>query len=88
MLSGSLAKFARIGSLATDTADEALQKEILVLSSGLITALAVIWVVTYWALDLIVPALIPLTYQLASVLNLVVFARTKRYRLFRLSQLG
>ena len=83
-----LADFAKIGSLPTDTAEEALRKEILVLTSGLISTLATVWVVTYWMFGLIVSALIPFTYQIVSAVNLAVFARTKRYRLFRLCQLG
>ncbi len=85
---GALAHFAKIGSLPTDTPDEALRKEILVLSAGLITGLAVVWVVTYWVLGLHVAAAIPFAYQVVSIINLAVFARTKRYRFFRLCELG
>jgi class 3 adenylate cyclase len=52
-----------------------------------VTVLSVIWVGTYLALGLPVPAAIPLTYQLASIATLAVFARTKDYRFFRFSQL-
>ena len=83
-----IAKFARLGSLPTDTPDEALQKETLVLSAGLITLLAIVWVATYWALGLRLAAAIPFTYQAVSILNLVFFAKTKRYRFFRTCALG
>jgi guanylate cyclase len=79
---------AGIGALPTDTPDEALRKEVLVLSASLITALAIVWVITYWALGLHVSATIPLCYQVVSVINISVFARTKRYRFFRLSELA
>jgi adenylate cyclase len=85
---GPLARFAKLGALPADTADEALRKEILVLSAGLITALAVVWVVTYWVLGLYLAAAIPFAYQVVSILNLVIFAKTKRYRFFRLCELG
>jgi adenylate cyclase len=83
-----LARFAKLGSLPTDTPDEALRKEILVLSSGLITTLAVVWVATYWVLGLHIAATIPFAYQVVSIVNLAIFAKTKRYRIFRLCELG
>jgi guanylate cyclase len=50
--------------------------------------LAVVWVVAYWLLDRPVSAAIPFGYQVASVASLVVFIRTKRYRLFRFTQVA
>src|SRR5436190_9831549 len=50
-------------------------------------SLAVIWIVTYAALGLWVSAAIPFAYQLASAASIYTFARTRRYRLFRTSQL-
>ena len=85
---GALARLARIGGLPTDDRDEALRKETLVLAASLITVLAVVWVVTYSILGLYVSAAIPLAYQVISVINLVVFARTKRYRFFRACELA
>ncbi|MGI8518280.1 MAG: adenylate/guanylate cyclase domain-containing protein [Acidimicrobiia bacterium] len=54
----------------------------------MITALAVIWVATYFLLGLYVPAAIPLGYQVISISSLVVLARTGRFAFFRSSQLG
>lgn len=85
---GLLARFAKIGSLPTDTPEEALRKEVLLFSSGLMSTLAVIWVATYWALGITVAALIPLVYQLVSILSLLVYARSRRYRVFRACQLS
>jgi adenylate cyclase len=85
---GGLERLARVGSLSSDSRDEALRKETLVLSAALITALATVWVVTYWALGLYVAAAIPLTYQAFSIVNLILFAKTKRYRFFRTCELG
>ena len=51
------------------------------------TSLAFVWVGTYAAHGLWVPAAIPLAYQLASIASIYTFARTRRYRLFRASQL-
>ena len=84
---GWVGHVARIGVLSTDSRDEALRKETLVLFASFITLLSFIWVGTYWALGLYVSAAIPLAYQAVSVANLAVFAKTKRYRFFRTSQL-
>jgi adenylate cyclase len=83
-----IGRLARIGVLPDDTADEALQKETLVLAAVGITALSVVWVVTYWALGLYVSAAIPFAYQVVSIANLTMLARTKRYRFFRACQLS
>ena len=58
----------------------------LTLSSMIVTGLSVVWVGTYWALGLPTAALIPFGYQVASVVSLVFFARTKSYRAFRMTQ--
>ena len=81
-----MARAAAVGSLPTDTPDQRLQKSALVLSSLLITALACVWVATYAALGLWLSALIPLAYQVLSLLGLALFASTKRYDLYRASQ--
>src|ERR1700757_1384401 len=51
------------------------------------TSLAFIWVATYAALGLWVSAAIPFAYQAASAASIYTFARTRRYLLFRRSQL-
>src|SRR6187431_160361 len=77
-----------IGGLPSDTPDERLRKSALVLSSVLITGLSFVWVGTYVALGLWRSALIPFAYQVASMVGLAVFARTKRYGAYRASQVG
>jgi adenylate cyclase len=83
-----LDRLANVGSLPTDTREEALRKATLVLSAALITTLAIVWVVTYSILGLFVAAAIPFAYQVVSIVNLTLFARTKRYRFFRACELG
>src|SRR2546430_8907465 len=77
-----------IGASPEDGRDEALRKETLVLAAVLITALSVVWVAAYSVLGLYLSAVIPLTYQIVSVINLMVFAKTRRYRFFRACELG
>jgi class 3 adenylate cyclase len=79
---------AAVGSLPSDTPDERLRKSALVLSSLLITCLSFVWVATYAALGLWGSALIPFAYQVASLAGLAFFARTKRYAVYRASQVA
>src|SRR5919204_531945 len=84
---GPFRRLIAIGSTLEDEPDEALRKRVLVLAAIMISALATVWVLSYALMGLYVSAAIPLTYQVASIVNLAVFARTKRYRLFRSSEL-
>jgi len=80
----------RLAFLGVDPADDdelRLQKVTLTLAAITVTVLAVVWVGTYLALGLPVPAAIPFAYQVVSIASLAVFARTKDYRFFRFSQL-
>jgi class 3 adenylate cyclase len=83
----SLRRLAEIGALPSDTEELRVRKAVLVLSSSLMASLAFIWVATYLALGLWVSAAIPFAYQVASEASIYTFARTRRYRLFRRSQL-
>ncbi len=77
----------RAGALPSDSEDLRLRKSVLTLSSVLMATLAFVWVVTYALLGLWLSAAIPLVYQLASAASIYTFARTRRYLLFRRSQL-
>ena len=84
---GLLVRLSEIGALPSDSEELRVRKAVLVLSSTLMASLALIWVVTYGVLGLWVSAGIPFVYQLASATSIYTFARTRRYRLFRRSQL-
>src|SRR6266542_1800216 len=60
----------------------------LVLAALVITSLAVAWVVAYSLLGLYLSAAIPLAYQIVSIINLILFAKTRRYKVFRACELG
>jgi class 3 adenylate cyclase len=83
-----VARAAAVGALPSDAPDERLRKSALVLCSLLITVLAFVWVATYAALGLWRSALIPFAYQVASLVGLALFARTKRYAAYRASQVA
>ncbi|MFN8161539.1 MAG: adenylate/guanylate cyclase domain-containing protein [Solirubrobacterales bacterium] len=80
-------RLAEIGALPSDSEELRVRKAVLVLSSTLMASLAVVWVATYAVLGLWVSAAIPFAYQLASAASIYTFARTRRYLLFRTSQL-
>jgi adenylate cyclase len=79
-------RVATAGTLASDTDEERLRKGVLTLAPLVISLLAVVWVVAYWFLGRPLSAAIPFAYQVASLGSLVIFVRTKRYRLFRFTQ--
>src|SRR5436190_12453426 len=86
-LPGWLKRLAVIGFSSSDSEELRVRKTVLVLSSTLMASLSFVWVATYAALGLWVSAAIPLGYQVASAISIYVFARTRRYLLFRRSQL-
>lgn len=82
-----LCRLTEPGRLPSDDEEDRLRKSALVLSSSLMATLAFAWVGTYAVLGLWLSAAIPFAYQLASATSLCVFATTRRFRLFRTSQL-
>jgi len=86
-LPGWLQRLVDVGSLPSDSDETRLQKSVLVLSAMLMAALASIWVGTYLILGLPESAAIPFVYQLASAASIVAFAQSRRFVLFRRSQL-
>jgi class 3 adenylate cyclase len=82
-----LRQLSEIGCLPSDPEELRVRKAVLVLSSSLMASLAFVWVATYLVLGLWVSAAIPFAYQVASAASIYTFARTRRYRLFRRSQL-
>jgi class 3 adenylate cyclase len=82
-----LRRLTDLGILPSDSEEVRLRKAVLTLSSVLMATLSFVWVGTYAALGLWLSAAIPFAYQLASAASIYTFARTRRYRLFRASQL-
>ncbi|MFN8234227.1 MAG: adenylate/guanylate cyclase domain-containing protein [Actinomycetota bacterium] len=81
-------RFAAIGTLPDDGDDERIRKGTLTVATGVVCALSPIWVVTYLLLDLPVPAAIPSAYLVITAISLLVYRRTKRFGVFRTTQLG
>jgi adenylate cyclase len=82
-----LQRLVELGALPSDSDELRLQKAVLVLSSTLMATLSFAWVITYASLGRWLPAAIPFAYQVATAVSIVTFARTRRYILFRRSQL-
>jgi adenylate cyclase len=80
------ARLADVGVVPTDDDETRARKATLTIAAAFITVLAVIWVGTYWLLGIPQAAAIPFAYQIASVVSLAVFARTKSYHFLRTSQ--
>jgi adenylate cyclase len=79
-------RVATIGTVAADDDETRAQKATLTIAAVSVTGLAVIWVGTYWILGIPQAAAIPFGYQVASIVSLAVFARTKSYGFLRTSQ--
>jgi len=81
---------SRIGSIGADPADSRElrdRKGLLVLSTVLVQPAGLMWGGLYWAYGEHVAALIPWAYMPASLLALLVFARTRSFRFLRAAQL-
>jgi adenylate cyclase len=82
-----LGRVALVGAAPGDSDEVLAQKATLTIASLSSASLAVIWVGTYLALGLPISAAIPFGYQLVSIATLILFARSRDYRFFRVSQL-
>jgi class 3 adenylate cyclase len=80
-------RLANAGSLPFDRPEERLRKAILVFLASLYCFAGILWGVSYFALGLPFAGSIPLTYSVLSSLSLFYFFRTKRYGIFRFTQL-
>lgn len=78
----------KLGANPDDTGDVRLQKTLLVSIAAMIIPAGVIWGAIYLAFGEPLAAVIPFGYSAFSSLTVAVFAVTRRYGFFRLSQLG
>jgi adenylate cyclase len=81
-------RLANAGSLASDSPEERLRKAILVFLASIYCFAGILWGAAYFALGLTLAGIIPLSYSALSLLSLFHFFRTKRYGMFRFSQLS
>ena len=82
-----LDRLSDLGAGAEDSDDERLRHGTLIFASMVITLISLIWVATYFAYGYPISAAVPAWYQLVTVVGLVVLARTRRFGVFRTTQL-
>jgi adenylate cyclase len=80
-------RLAEIGVRPGRSHDEALRQGMLIFASVLIALISFIWVGTYVAYGHPVSAAMPGAYQVITVAGLLVLARTRRFAVFRTTQL-
>jgi class 3 adenylate cyclase len=81
-------RMANAGSLPEDASDQRLRKAVLVFLASIYCIAGIIWGISYFALRLPLSGIIPLAYSFISGLSLFYFFWTKRYGVFRFSQLS
>ncbi|GAC1458240.1 MAG: hypothetical protein PVSMB1_08110 [Gemmatimonadaceae bacterium] len=84
----ALASFATIGATAGETEDQRLRRVLLVGVALVISVLAIVWGLVYVAFGEPFGGAIPLTYTVLSLMSVVVFTVTRRYDVFRFTQLS
>ena len=87
-MSNPIATIQHLGADSRDDATLALQKRILVGVSSLVGVAAIGWGLVYIAFDEAQAGFIPLGYSVLSFASLALFAVTRRYLLFRSTQLA
>src|SRR5260370_13807084 len=79
---------APIGATPGEAEDERLRHRLLVAVALAISVLAIFWGLVYIAFGEPLGGAIPLTYTVLSLLSIVMFTVTRRYDVFRLTQLS
>ena len=82
-----LQKFASLGHHPDDSDDVKLKKSSLLVTAGLTTMAGLGWGLLYFAYGLTIPGSIPFCYGILSLLSILGFSLTKKYKTFRNSQL-
>ena len=87
-ITGISTKLAQIGIEPEDTHEVRLQKNLLLSSALMMATAGIVWGALYISLDEKLAGAIPLAYSSLSYASIIHFARTRRYRVFRFSQLA
>jgi class 3 adenylate cyclase len=84
----ALALLSTIGASPGETEDQRLRRELLVGLSLFISLIAIFWGLAYIAFGEPLGGAIPLSYTVLSLLTIVTFTITRRYDVFRFTQLS
>jgi len=82
-----LERLADIGATPEDSTEDRLRAGALILASVGVAAISFFWIGIYLAYGYYGAAAIPFAYQVAALVGLLVLARTKRFAIFRTTQL-
>ena len=82
-----LAWVARIGADPNDSDEVRLQKNLLVLGSFMFIAAGAFWGLIYFSFGEYIAGSIPFGYAIISILSVIIFHMTRRYKLFLFTQL-
>lgn len=83
-----MAPFATIGATPGETEDERLRRVLLVGATLAVSVLAIFWGLVYIVFGEPLGGAIPLAYTVLSLLSIVMFTVTRRYDIFRFTQLS
>jgi adenylate cyclase len=72
----------------SDTAEQRLNKGLLMFATGLVSVASMLWLAIYWALGPQLSSTFPLIFQLLLVANVLRYVQTRDFEFFRVSQLA
>lgn len=79
--------FVSLGHHPDDSDEVKLKKSSLLVMSGPFMMAGLIWGLLYFANGLVIPGTIPFCYGILSLVSIIIFRITKKYKIFRNSQL-
>lgn len=77
----------KIGIHPESRGDEGLKKSVLLISAVMMASFGIVWGIIYYIYGEHLAAYIPLSYSGISFLSIIIFILTRRYQVFRFSQL-
>ncbi len=86
-LKSIIKKFIEAGYLPSDTANENLRKSSLLVMSVPFAFAGLGWGILYFVNGLYIPGVIPFSYGVLSIISVIYFITTKKFKFFRNSQL-
>ncbi|MDH4089200.1 MAG: response regulator [Cyclobacteriaceae bacterium] len=86
-MSSIFQKFIALGHHPDDRDDEKLKKSSLLVMAGPFMLAGLLWGLIYFANGLVIPGAIPFCYGLLSIVSIISFSISKKYKSFRNSQL-
>jgi serine phosphatase RsbU (regulator of sigma subunit)/rhodanese-related sulfurtransferase len=80
-------KFIQQGHLLNDSKEEKLKKSTLLIMAFPFALAGIVWGALYFLNGLILPGLIPFCYGILSLISVTIFLATKKFKVFRFSQI-